>query len=219
MLLAKPADQAAICHALSSPRAGTYIAASGGNLVKALALYGWNARVSAALMLPSHFAEVTTRNAVSEGLTAVYGVDWPWNATFTGSLPSKTGPAYNPQKDLVATRKRHATTGSVVTELKFAFWQSMFTSRHDVRVWDGQIIALFPNASGIAARQLRGQVYTDLDAVRKLRNRVAHHEPVFNRNLGEDLSRLLELIELRCGPTAAWVRSMEGVGALLTQRP
>jgi hypothetical protein len=33
-------------------------------------------------------------------------------------------------------RRREPTTGKVIPELKFVFWQKMFTGRHDVRVWD-----------------------------------------------------------------------------------
>lgn len=216
---AKPTDAAAIQVALSGPRSSTYIAATGGDTVKAMALYGWNARVAAALMLPSHFAEIATRNAVSDALTAVYGPQWPWNITFEQSLPTPKGNAYNPQRDLLQTRSREQTTGKVIAELKFAFWQSMFTARHDVRIWDQQILTLFPNATNGTARQIRAQIRDDLEGIRKLRNRMAHHEPIFTRNLADDLARMLDLIELRSDATAQWVRAMEEVSTILTERP
>ncbi|MGW8590315.1 hypothetical protein ACWGLC_01250 [Dietzia sp. NPDC055877] len=158
MPFAKPTDEAAIRVVLSAPRSRTYVAAVGGDTAKAVALYGWNARVAAALMLPSHFAEVATRNAVSDALTAVYGARWPWNTAFEQSLPAPKGPAYKPQRDLIQTRNREQTTGKVIAERKFAFWQSMFTARHDVRVWDHQILTLFPNAVGVSVSQLRGRI-------------------------------------------------------------
>nr|WP_281919646.1 hypothetical protein [Nocardia sputorum] len=216
---AKPTDEAAICDVLSEPRSRTYITAVGGDKAKAMALYGWNARIAAAFMLPSHFAEVATRNAASEALTAIYGPQWPWNTTFAQSLPSPAAPTYNPKRDLLAVRSQHRTTGKVVAELKFAFWQSMFTARHDVRVWDPHILTLFPNALGLTPRQLRSRIYTDLEVIRKLRNRIAHHEPIFARNLNDDLMRILELIELRSTPTIDWVLAMEDASAILIERP
>ncbi|MFC4126037.1 hypothetical protein [Nocardia rhizosphaerae] len=219
MPTAKPAHEAAICAVLSAPRAQTYISAANGDIARAVALYGWNARVSAALMLPAHFAEVATRNAVSDALTALYGAKWPWDGTFERSLPSPGGPTYNPRHDLIRTRSRETTPGKVIAELKFAFWQSMFTARHDGRIWDQQILTLFPHGPRRTTRQLRGRIYADLDAIRRLRNRIAHHEPIFTRNLPDDLTRLLDLVELRCSDTAAWVRSMEGVSVILSQRP
>lgn len=103
--------------------------------------------------------------------------------------------------------------------MKFSFWQSTFTARHDVRLWDPHIHALFPNASGMTARKLRGRIYDDLEVIRKLRNRIAHHEPIFTRNLSDDLMRMLELIELRSTPTIDWILAMEDVSSILADRP
>ncbi len=216
---ATPADEAAIRAVISTPRAATYVTATGGDTQRAVELYGWNARVSSALMLPAHFAEVATRNAVSDALTHLYGANWPWDPTFEQSLPVPGGRVYKPRNDLIGTRNSQPTTGKVIAELKFAFWQSMFTARHDVRVWDPQILTLFPNSSGETPRQLRLRIYNDLETIRRLRNRMAHHEPIFTRNLTDDLARMLDLIHLRSSETATWVRAMEDVTAVLAERP
>lgn len=200
MPTAKPANDAAIQAALSAPRISTYLAAAGGDTGLALELYGWNARVSAALMLPTHFAEVTTRNAVSDALTTVYGARWPWDPTFETSLPSPTH-GYSPRRDLRLTRARESTTGKVIAELKFVFWQKMFTARHDGRVWNQQILTLFPHAASTPAGNLRQRIYDDLEVFRLLRNRMAHHEPIFARNLTSDLAKMLDLIALRSAET------------------
>src|SRR5699024_10089753 len=91
-----------------------YIAAVGGDAERPMSLYRRNARPSAALMLASHFAEVTTRHAVSEALTAVYGPEWPWNSTFERSLPSPRMPGYSPRENLTRVRRREQTTGKVI---------------------------------------------------------------------------------------------------------
>lgn len=74
MRLAKPA--APIIATLSLARLGKYSAAT-STAEDALELYAWNAHVSAALMVPSYFAEVLTRNAVSDALMTAHGADWP----------------------------------------------------------------------------------------------------------------------------------------------
>jgi len=43
----------------------------------ALALYAWNAQVSAALLAPLHICEVVIRNSVSDALEMVYGLCGP----------------------------------------------------------------------------------------------------------------------------------------------
>lgn len=194
---------------VSIPRFSTYEMAAGGDRQRAAELYGWNARVSAALLLPMHFAEIAARNVVHEALSEVDGSDWPWNPTFRGSLPDPRH-GYNPKQDLCrsAGPTKVRPTGKVVAELKFVFWQMMFTSRHD-------------NASGaVDEAGLRQRVYNDLEAIRKVRNRVAHHEPIHaSPLLADDLQRILDLVDLRCTITGRWVRTMEDVSALLPTKP
>lgn len=215
---ANPNNESAICDVLSAPRAATYIKACGGDKAQAMALYGWNARVAAALVLPSHFAEIAVRNAAADAIATNHGQNWPWDAGFERTLPS-SGQGYSPRKDLVSARKWHTTTGKVIAELKFVFWQKIFTARHDPHLWNPHILGLFPNASNMTAAQLRERIYDDLEVIRRLRNRIAHHEPIFTRNLEDDLMRILELIELRSTPTLDWVMDMEDVSGLLDERP
>ncbi|MDN5804393.1 MAG: hypothetical protein L0H26_07395 [Microlunatus sp.] len=214
----KPANAAQIVEALSAPRLTKYCAAE-PVLDEALELYAWNAQVSAALMVPAHFAEVVTRNAVSEALTSVYGERWPWSSVFEFSLPSPHSPAYNPRRDLQSVRGKHPTTGKVIADLKFVFWQKMFTARHDGRVWRHPILSLFPNAAEGDPVKLRQRLYDDLEHIRRLRNRVAHHEPVIGRNLGDDLARMLELVAIRSAETGAWLNLIEQASSAIAARP
>ncbi len=117
------------------------------------------------------------------------------------------------------TRGRQQTTGKVIAELKFAFWQTLFTARHDNRLWTPHIASTFPYAPAMPVASLRSRVYTDLDAIRLLRNRIAHHEPVITRNLLDDLNRMIDLVELRSQPTATWVRALEDVTQTIAERP
>lgn len=218
---AMPADSSAAINALSAPRFSTYLGAASGDVDKALALYAWNARIAAALMVPTHFAEVTARNAVSEVLTSVYGSQWPWSSGFEQSLPNPPSHAntYNPRRDLQKTRLRHATTGKVIADLKFVFWQKMFTQRHDQRLWSPHIATLFPYAPASSAAGLRLRVADDLESIRQLRNRIAHHEPIFMRPLFVDLGKMLDLVQIRCANTGAWVRALEEASAVLGEHP
>jgi len=217
---AKPTDHVEIGWLLSAPRFATYLEAASGNTGRALDLYAWNARVASALMLPAHFAEITTRNAVSEALSSVYGAQWPWNQAFIRTLPDPQGPVYRPRQDLRAVAGRHQTTGKVIADLKFVFWQSMFTSRHDGRLWSPHLLGLYPYAPAQAtAKDLRLRIYQDLEAIRSLRNRVAHHEPIFARALDDDLAKMVDLVAIRSGHAGSWVRRLEDVSALIQARP
>jgi hypothetical protein len=212
----------AVRNSLSAARMATYEAAAGvtgDDDPAALELYAWNAQVSAALMAPLHICEVVVRNAVSDALEAVYGAAWPWSSNFELSLPA---PAlgYSPRKDLQGARGHQTSTGKVIPELKFVFWQVMFTSRHDGRVWNAHLMRVLPNlAIGKPVSQLRLAIYDDLEEIRRLRNRIAHHEPIFTRNLSGDLQRVFALIELHCNVTAAWMMNNQQASAIIARRP
>lgn len=212
---------AAVRSVVSAARMGTYEQAmrtSASPDVSALELYTWNAQVSAAFMAPLHICEVAVRNAANEALEAVCGPRWPWDATYENSLP--TGTIYDPRRDLRNIRNRQPTTGKVIPELKFAFWQKMYTRRHDVRLWNAHLARLFPNLNhGQPMSMLREQIYNDLEQIRELRNRIAHHEPIFRRNLTDDLAKVFGLVHARCAVTSTWLRAHQQASALIALKP
>ncbi len=85
---------------LSAARFETYLAAAGGDRSKALLLYMWNAKVSAAFVNPLHLAEIAVRNAVSGAIGSAYRtVDWHVSQTFASDLKDPQR-GYSPRKDL-----------------------------------------------------------------------------------------------------------------------
>src|SRR3546814_18462258 len=81
------------------------------------------------------------------------------------------------------------TTGKIIAELKFAFWENIFTVGQDSRIWNAHFRTCFPGApQGQPTPQCRATAYADLQIIRRLRNRIAHHEPLFMRNIAADRS-------------------------------
>lgn len=103
--------------------------------------------------------------------------------------------------------------------LNFVFWEKMFTTRHDGRLWTPHINALFPGEGSPDPTALRDRVRQDLETIRQLRNRAAHHEPIFTRDLAADLRTICDLIEIRSPETAVLARDLEDVTQLLAERP
>lgn len=208
----------AIQRVLSEARVSTYLAAS-RDIDHALELYLWNAEISAAFMVPLHICEVALRNGVSDVLTSVYGEEWPRSQGFIRSLANPQR-GFNPTAELTTTANRFPTTGKVIPELKFVFWQRLFTRRYDGRLWNPHLFEAFPHLDdGKSAREQRRALYESLETVRKLRNRIAHHEPIFSRDLASDLDTVCGLIAVRCGETENWLRAREKVTGLLGERP
>lgn len=186
---------------------------------EAIELYEWNAEISSALLLPMHYFEVVLRNAVHDALSLAYQEQWPWDGSFVSSVRMKVG-KYKPKNDLQQTASRYHTTGKVIPEMKLAFWEQMFTNSYDDAVWKPYLGTVFPNltlANGIpnAARSVRN----DIEKVRRIRNRVAHHEPIFSQNIQGVLDAIHSISAYRSTDVGAWVKNAHRVNTVLTQRP
>jgi len=192
--------------------------ARGNDTRRALALYRWNAQISSAVLFPLQICEVFVRNGIVEAIENAYGPRWPWEPAFQGSLPNPSS-GFSPRQEITNLSNRFNTVGAIVAELKFAFWVSMFTRRHQTRIWDPIIFNVFSGSGMTDARNLRSTIYRELDAIRKFRNRVAHHEPIFSRPPGNDFNTIMRIISWRCPVSEGWVRKEETVSQLLARMP
>lgn len=203
---------------LSQPRFATYLGARAQNTQKAMALYQWNLRVSSAFTIALHILEIAVRNAAVQRLDVVFGPQWPWHSGFVQSL--RNHGRYNPRRDLVMVTNNQTTPGKVVAELKFVFWEKLFTQRHDNSLWKNHIHTLFPYApTNMTYEQLRERIHNDIREIRELRNRIAHHEPIFSRKLKDDYKSILELISWRDKATGDWMNRIQEITRLLAQQP
>lgn len=215
---------AAVKSVLSAPRISTYELAAGtadSEDQSALNLYLWNAQISGAFLTPLHICEVVIRNAVADALETKYGTKWPWAPAFEQSLPSPPV-GYSPRQDLFNARKKAHTIGKVIPELKFAFWQRMFTRRHDARLWNTYLFLIMPGLdTSKPVNNLRADIYKDLEEIRSLRNRIAHHEPILTRDLANDFTRITRLITYRSQVTADWMtaHNEQQIQTMLQNRP
>lgn len=206
-----------IQNSLSSVRLSTFEQAT-KTLPQALELYQWNMQISSAFLPCLQVCEVVTRNSVSQALTLRHGNRWAWERGFIGTLPNpKRG--YNQRDALAKATQGKNDINNVIPELNFAFWQMMFTSRHDAQLWIPYLAQIFPNATTSNVSQLRGEIYRELETIRTLRNRIAHHEPIFKRNLQQDYDRILKLIKYQSIDTADWVSHSQLVINLLNNKP
>lgn len=214
----------ALSAVISQPRLSRYLLAEAGSTRRALALYRWNAQSSAAFMFPLHMCEVSTRNGIISAVERVYGQTWQVSLAFERSLPNPSGPPsgprpFNPQVELRRERKGMSSAGKVVAELKFAFWISMLTGRHDGRRWAPWIKTEFPKFGPLLPSTCRYLLHAELEFIRKLRNRIAHHEPAFSRDLALDYQHLRQVIAWRSQPAADRTHREQGITALLAAKP
>jgi hypothetical protein len=211
---------------LSSPRFETYLQASSGDPGIALELYGWNSRMAAAALCDVGHLEIALRNAYDPLLCE----------RFPGWATEPDGPLFTIEQGRPRTQTkqrrlnersrdrlrsaresvgRDPSHGQIVAKLDFGFWSMLTVSARVDTLWTPILCRAFPGSL------TRPQVHERVEAVLNLRNRLAHHEPVFGRQRAL-MGRLNDvwalLLSLR-PEVASWVGAQSTVGQVAAQCP
>jgi hypothetical protein len=196
---------------LSNDRLSTYECAALGDTESALKLYIWNTQISAAFYVPLQGLEVTLRNALHKQLSLKYNRDdWYEIAPINDRDKEKIQKA----KDDVFRQHAKIQAPHVVAELSFGFWQTLLNKKYYQTLWIPTLYKAFPN------KPLKlTDINTALLNLRRLRNRVAHHEPIFQRHLAKDYENLIQVINWICPETALWIDQHNTVQDVLRTRP
>jgi len=196
-----------IVRAISHERLKRYLAATGNDLARAVALYEHNVALSEAVFGLLHVLEVAIRNGMHQVLTAQYGTP-RWFQSATVPLTQ-----YGQDKVTAAVHDAggpSASPGKVVAELTFGFWSNLAARGYHWTLWQPCLHRAFP-----AARLSRPIVHSRLESIRTLRNRIAHHEPVLTSKrtlyagsgLYMPLTDLLECAEWLGPELALWLKA------------
>ncbi|GAA1100438.1 MULTISPECIES: Abi family protein [Mycobacteriales] len=184
------------------------------------ALYGWNAQLAAAYFEVIGHVEVLLRNFISDRLAAEsplpHWYDDQQRYQFTSTA----------QKSIRKARSRlrdPETTGRVVAELSFDFWRFLLVRNHEVTIWR----VLRRHGMAHYPQPQPRQPFEDcVQRIYKLRNRIAHHEPLIHPNPAMETRRLdqlsadLDTLARWIDPDAAdWIASVSRVSQVRSLRP
>ena len=170
-----------------------------GDLDAALTLYEYNLQVSEAFYTVLQALEICLRNTLDGCLSTTFGTDWLTNGAAKLS--------YDTQNEILAAYKdlgdnQNLPTGDIVAQLKFAFWVSLLGPRYDATLWRQSLHHGFKATTG----KKRSDVHSRVNAIRRFRNRVAHHEPIYHKDLAVTHSEILEAIGWMCRDTMSWAK-------------
>jgi hypothetical protein len=146
-----------------------------------------------------HF-ELLFRNALNDQLTAHHGTAW------FDTLRPRLQPEFQRQisaaKAELAKQRRAATPSSVIGQFTFGTWVSLLAARYDRLLWKFCLYHAFANHPVPFSRKT---AKNSLEKIRALRNRVAHHEPIYHRALDQDLAHIIHVASWICPDTANWI--------------
>lgn len=198
----------------SGERLEPYLASCADDRFAAVRLYAWNIQVSAAFQAPLGCLEVACRNAMCRRLSNLFDRDDWWRSPRV--LLHRTAQRMVDDAELeIRRRGEPATPGRTVAGLPFGFWVSLLGSGTDyeTRLWRPALRHAFPGYNG-----RRAPLHRELNETRKLRNRIAHHEPIHRRNLAADHERILRLLGYISAHYATWVSLHDRVPLVIACR-
>ena len=207
---------------LSPERFATYITSSGGDRIRAAQLYIRNSALSAAFYGPLQGLEVALRNAMHIQISRKYGADWYDNKATV--LDARTSGEIAIVRAKLLKEGHIANPPNMVAAMPFGFWIALLgkggqldaggKANYEMTLWRSGLYKVFP-----FKRLNRETAYHRIDHLRIFRNRIAHHEPIFKRQLEKDFASILEVAGWISPNTAAWISHHRRVPELLAQSP
>lgn len=202
-----------VSNIISQERLTKYLRAAGHNQQRALDLYGWNIQISEAFVPVLSASEVSLRNTIAAQLDLLYGAMWWDEPAFTTQIGNGKRIVKTARDKL--KKKGAVTSGRMTAELNFGFWVRMLLPRHETVFWPNLHTA-FPH---LPADVSYDRLYKRCDAVCEFRNRVFHHEPIFDSNITKEYSQIMELIHWLSPDKAKWIKPYSRVMTVARQKP
>jgi len=157
-----------------------------------LGRYRWNAELSMALYPALGLLEVTLRNTLHRAVAGLHGTD-AWYDLGPGVLAEWEQKSVALAKDELRKQRKPDEPGRVVAELNLGFWVSLLSTNYEQRLWPKLLKTAFPYLP--RSTRTRATVAGRFQEIRRLRNRVSHHEPIYkSKSLAQQYDNIEEAI-------------------------
>lgn len=181
-------------------------------------LYKINTEISAALYECLQVLEITLRTGVQNGLNRSHGLEWVMPGNRSSLLTQGQREKCDRAGEVLAFHGNEITHNNVVAALSLGFWTEFFGKQSEM-AFRG-VTKSFDNVHLKAVgrrRPQRTEMSDRLDHSRRLRNRVAHYEPILYYPLDLNLEDFEFIIETFSGDALLWFQDNSRVSDLLVQ--
>jgi hypothetical protein len=128
-----------------------------------------------------HYLEIILRNRLNKAIMQIYGKEWMLHPTSKlhmdeGNLAKLEVAKLHHQHE----KRCQPTHDDLVARMTFGFWANFFHKRYDPVLWQRKhfTATVLPHIE--RDQRSRQLIKPQLQLIKELRNRVAHHEPIWN---------------------------------------
>lgn len=161
---------------ISNDRLEPYLNRHKANIDKAILHYKSNILISESFYPLLAILEVGLRNSIDYQLINRFNDRrWYENMEFIRIASRFQIDRISDAKTNILSEKKEITPGRIISELTFGFWTSLFDVRFEMTLWKS-LRLVFPNCP----KQIRQRktMSSKFNSIRKLRNRIFHHEAI-----------------------------------------
>ncbi|CAM5472623.1 hypothetical protein [Leifsonia shinshuensis] len=210
----------AFAASLSEPRFRRYLNRYDGRRQLAVRLYAWNIEVSSAFWGPIGVLEVMLRNAIHDAMRGGRSDAWWYDGV---NLGQREAAGLQSTIDRLFYRVgREPTPDEVVGASTFGFWVGLTGPgvprdrllSYETALWQPRLRHAFANLGGVSRKELHAQ----LDGVRKFRNRIAHHEPIYAMNLSSIRDKIVQCAGYIDGEVSRYIAGSHRIDEALARQ-
>ncbi len=203
---------------LTPARLQSYLVATDQNISSAIDLYKWNGLLAAELFQILGLVEISVRNSIDrelQSLNVTLGNQGEWFDDLGSVLGTESLQQIHLVKARLVANRRRLSRGNIVSELNFGFWRSFLSRQYKDSLWRTAIRFSFPYSP---SRQPE-YIFTRVRHLHVLRNRIAHHEPIHNRDIARDYQICFEVLSAISPVIAEWSEKNSHVMQVLAHKP
>ena len=201
---------------LSDQRLQRYAPAAADVGVAREDIYLWNCDLAESFHFVLHMAEISCRNTIHSALM-YKGDRWFEDQTFKGLLD---GPRRNDlDMALSDERAQHRDAFDahhLVSALSFGFWEHLTTKRFNRYLFPKGFQKNFKHAPWDAKLD---DLHALIESVRRWRNRIAHHNAIFDKGPSAKFQDALKLIGWTSPDLETWVAGHCRINQIINSRP
>ena len=168
----------------SAKRMRKYRLACNDDTRRAMTLYRYNLKLSQEMFTIISCFEVVLRNCIDRQMQILHGDDWLRNAILPNGVLYYDRRVETTRKIVEKAynglmREGNYSHSKLLAEMEFGVWKYMF-SNAAYALMGQKLLRIFPDKP-LSSRQHKYDntyIFQELDYINKLRNRIAHHEPI-----------------------------------------
>lgn len=189
---------------LSPNRIERYMKEAKYDVNVALRLYIWNIRLCEAAYLVLQIAEVSYRNYAHKAVRLKYK-DWYKDNSLSGMLKDHLSAEL--KRSMETNKNKNDAEDRIVASLSMGFWHNITSNKFRGHFFDKNSLPMI------------AKLHEDFNTVRNLRNRVAHHKPIFDKRPKSGHDKALKIIKQINPSTWFLAKELSNFDRVLGRKP